>query len=75
MSKKILGKLQTRKVRMIGRKTVAKLSSFRLISPRLVEFTSFGLFWLALPLGLGLLDRVSDGLTLLENIDSVSLLG
>jgi hypothetical protein len=41
--------------RMMGRKTVARLSSFLLISPMLVELISFGLFRLAFPLGLGLL--------------------
>ncbi len=43
--------------RMMGRKTVARLSSFLLISPMLVELISFGLFRLAFPLGLGLLWR------------------
>ena len=40
MSRKILGKLQTRKTRMIGRNTVARLSSFRRIRPRFLELIS-----------------------------------
>ena len=46
MSKKILGKLQTRKMRMIGRKTVARLSSFRRIRPMFLglALTSFDPF-------------------------------
>jgi hypothetical protein len=43
MSKKILGKLQTRKMRMIGKNTVARLSSFRRIRPMFLglALTSF----------------------------------